>query len=211
MTRGSGRPPAPHDGAPVRIVPANEASWDDLQAVLGPADYAHHCQCQRQVWADRLWWHMPFEERAFHLRRQTAAGDPDAPGTSGIVAYLGDEPVGWCEVGPRAGFRRVRNSPVAWRGRDEDKDDATVWSAVCFVVRLGYRGRRLTYDLARGAVEHARSAGARAIEGYPMVTERGVEVTWGELNVGPLSAFLAAGFRQVSRPTIRRAVVRLDL
>ena len=165
--------PVPTDGATVRIVPANESSWDDLQAVLGAADYAHHCQCQRQVWADRLWWSMPFEERALHLRRQTAAGEPDAPGTSGIVAYLGDEPVGWCEVGPRTRFRRVRNSPVAWRGRDEDKDDVTVWSAVCFVVRLGYRGRHLTYDLARGAAEHARSAGARALEGYPVVTERG--------------------------------------
>ncbi len=121
-------------------------------------------------------------------------------------------------MGPRTGFRRVRNSPVAWRRRDEDKDkdDAAVWSAVCFVVRLGYRGRHLSYDLARGAAELARSAGtrsagARAVEGYPMVTTPGVEVTWGELNVGPLITFLAAGFRQVSRPTIRRAVVRLDL
>ena len=203
--------PALRDGTGVRVVPANEASWGDLQAVLGHADYAHYCQCQRQVWADGAWFPMPFEERAFHLRMQTNAGDPDSPATSGIVAYLGDEPVGWCEVGPRSGFRRVRNSPVAWKGRDEDKDDASVWAAVCFVVRLGYRGRHLTYDLARGAAEHARGAGARAVEGYPMATEPGKDVTWGELNVGPLSAFLAAGFREVSRPTIRRVVVRLDL
>lgn len=194
----------------LRIVPANEASWEDLQAVLGRAGYAHLCQCQRQVWADRAWFPMPFEERAFHLREQTGAGDPEAPGTSGIVAYLGDEPVGWCEVGPRAGFLRVRNSPVAWRGRTEDKDDDSVWAAVCFVVRLGYRGRHLTYHLARGAAEHARAAGARAVEGYPRATEPGAEVTWGELNVGPLSAFLAAGFREVTRPTIRRVVVRRD-
>ena len=132
------------------------------------------------------------------------------PGPAAIVAYLGDEPVGWCEVGPRAGFLRVRNSPVAWRGRAEDKDDDSVWAAVCFVVRLGYRGRHLTYHLARGAAEHARAAGARAVEGYPMATEPGAEVTWGELNVGPLSAFLAAGFREVTRPTIRRVVVRRD-
>jgi hypothetical protein len=44
-----------------------------------------------------------------------------------------------------------------------------------------------------------------------MATQPGVEVTWGELNVGPLSAFLAAGFREVSRPTLRRVVVRRDL
>ena len=32
-----------------RIVPANEASWDDLQTVLGRADHARRCQCQRQA------------------------------------------------------------------------------------------------------------------------------------------------------------------
>jgi len=207
----AGAPRAPRDGAPVRVVRANEASWEDLQTVLGRADYAHHCQCQRQVWADAAWFPMPFEERSFHLRRQTNAGDDAAPSTSGVIAYLGDEPVGWCEVGPRAGFRRGLNSPVAWKGRAEDKGDPTVWAAVCFVVRLGYRGRHLTYDLARGAAEHAAAAGARAIEGYPMTTRPGTEVTWGELNVGPVSAFLAAGFREVSRPTPRRVVVRLDL
>lgn len=193
-----------------RIVPANLASWEDLQAVLGHAGYAHHCQCQRQVWADGRWFPMPFEERAFHLREQTNAGDPDAPGTSGVVAYLGDEPVGWCEVGPRSGFLRVRNSPVAWKGRAQDKDDPSVWAAVCFVVRPGYRGRHLTRALARGAAEHARASGAGAIEGYPMATAPGTEVTWGELNVGPLSAFLAAGYHEVARPTIRRVVVRRD-
>jgi hypothetical protein len=44
-----------------------------------------------------------------------------------------------------------------------------------------------------------------------MATVPGKDVTWGELNVGPLGAFLAAGFREVTRPTIRRVVVRLDL
>ncbi len=28
------------------IVPANEASWDDVRAVFGTADYPAHCLCQ---------------------------------------------------------------------------------------------------------------------------------------------------------------------
>ncbi|HEX5117793.1 MAG TPA: hypothetical protein VFW65_21630 [Pseudonocardiaceae bacterium] len=48
----------------VRVVPANEASWDDLQAVFGRADCGH----------------------------------PDADGTSGLVAYLDGQPVGWVAV-----------------------------------------------------------------------------------------------------------------
>jgi hypothetical protein len=31
----------------VRTVPANEASWEDLMAVFGTADYPSRCLCQR--------------------------------------------------------------------------------------------------------------------------------------------------------------------
>jgi hypothetical protein len=37
-----------------------------------------------------------------------------------------------------------------------------------------------------------------------------VEIAWGELHVGSRSAFAAAGFNEVSRPTKRRAVMRID-
>jgi hypothetical protein len=51
---------------------------------------------------------------------------------------------------------------------------------------------------------------ARALEGYPMITHPGQEVTWGELHVGSRSIFAAAGFAEVSRPTLRRVVMRID-
>ena len=38
----------------------------------------------------------------------------------------------------------------------------------------------------------------------------GKDVTWGELHVGKLNSFLAAGFRVVHEPSLRRAVVRYD-
>ena len=37
----------------------------------------------------------------------------------------------------------------------------------CFCVRKGYRGRGITYLLARAAAEHAREQGATAVEGGP--------------------------------------------
>jgi hypothetical protein len=64
--------------------------------------------------------------------------------------------------------------------------------------------------LARGAVDFARERGARALEGYPMITEPGKEITWGELHVGSRSIFPAAAFTEVSRPTLRRVVMRID-
>ena len=50
----------------------------------------------------------------------------------------------------------------------------------CFVVRKGYRGRGLTYPLARATIDFARERGARALEAYPMITQPGKEITWGE-------------------------------
>lgn len=85
-----------------------------------------------------------------------------------------------------------------------------MWAITCLIVRPGYRGHGLTYPLVAGAVEHARAQGASAIEGYPMLTHGGT-VTWGEMNVGSVGPFAAAGFREVSRPTLRRAVMRLEL
>ena len=41
----------------IRVVPANEATWDELQTVLTGA--AHRCQCQRVRLGDHDWWHMP--------------------------------------------------------------------------------------------------------------------------------------------------------
>ena len=43
-----------------------------------------------------------------------------------------------------------------------------------------------------------------------MIPERGKDVPWGELHVGHVSIFAAAGFVEVSRPTLRRAVLRID-
>ena len=143
-------------------------------------------------------------------RASTACGDPDAEHTSGLVAYLDDEPVGWVAVEPRVAYPKLRTSRVPWTGRTEDKDDEGVWAITCFCVRKGYRGRGVTYALAEAAAEHARRQGATAVEGYAMVTEPGKEVTWGELHVGAVQVFADAGFTEVSAPTKRRRVMRLD-
>lgn len=79
-----------------------------------------------------------------------------------------------------------------------------------FVVCKGYRGRGLTYALARATIDFARERGARALEAYPMITQPGKEITWGELHVGARQVFEDAGFRQVTHPTPRRVVMRLD-
>lgn len=194
----------------LRILPANEASWDDLQTVFGERGEAHRCQCQWFKTRAAEWRALSVEERAERLRGQTECGYPDADTTTGLIAYLDEEPVGWCAVEPRTEYPRLLTSRIPWSGREESKTDEGVWVVSCFVTRTGYRRRGVSKGLAVAAVDFARERGARALEGYPIAVQPGQEFSWGELYVGSRSMFTAAGFRQVSRPTERRVVMRID-
>ena len=195
----------------IRVVPANEVPWDDIQAVFGTRGPAANCWCQRYKLAPReAFSKFPASERAERLREQTHLGEPDAPATAGLVAYLDGEPAGWCAVEPRTAYPallRVYRTP--WEGRTEDRADGSVWAVTCVFVRAGYRKRGIAYALAAAAVDHARSRGARALEAYPMRKEAGA-ITWDEIHVGAETIFTAAGMTEVSRPGIRRAVLRID-
>ncbi len=194
------------------IVPANEAGWEDLQAVLGTRGAPSICQCQRyRMQPGESWRSVGAEELAFRLRTQTDCGHPESGTTSGLVAYLDGDPVGWCAVAPRSAHPRLLlKTRVPWEGRAEDKTDDSVWAVTCFVTRTGFRRRGVSRALAHAAVDFARERGARALEGYPMITQPGQEIAWGELHVGSRSIFSAAGFAEVSHPTLRRVVMRID-
>jgi GNAT superfamily N-acetyltransferase len=198
---------APEPG--ISVVPANKASWEDLQRVFGVAGVASRCQCQRYKLRPReSFASFPAEERAYRLRQQTDCSDPESGTTSGLVAYLNGEPVGWCAVEPRTAYEGlVRNNRVPWVGRAEDKTDDSVWAVTCLLTRAGFRKRGVSRALARAAVDFARERGARAIEGYPMTTKN---VILEELHVGTVGVFADAGFTEVSRPTLRRVVMRID-
>jgi GNAT superfamily N-acetyltransferase len=194
----------------ISVVPADKAGWDDLQAVFGLRGYAARCQCQKFKIRHGQWRSVSAAERTARLREQIGCGRRKGRGTRGLVAYLDGEPVGWCAVEPRTAYPRLLDSPVPWAGRDEDPGDDGVWAATCFVTRAGFRRRGVSYALARAAVDDARARGARALEGYAMITKPGQEVAWGELYVGSRSIFAAAGFSEVSRPTPRRVVMRIE-
>ncbi len=196
--------------AALSVVPANQASADDLQAVFGARGWPSTCQCQWFKIRDSQWDSVPVAERQQRLQDQTGCDHPSAQTTSGLIAYLDGEPVGWCAVEPRTAYPRLARTRVPWSGRSEDKTDASVWAVTCFVIRIGYRRRGISRALARATVDFARQRGARALEGYPIVVQPGREFTWGELFVGSQSIFGDAGFTEVSRPTLRRAVMRID-
>lgn len=186
---------------PIIVRPVSEARFDDLQLVLGARGQAARCQCQgyRLTWYEQHSDEVPARREL--LRDQAAEGH-------GLLAYLDGDPVGWCSVAPRRDYARLRQT--TWKGRDEDRDDPGVWAGTCFVTRAGFRRQGVSRALVGGTIDLTREGGARTLEAYPMQPAPGKDVPWGELHVGALSAFLAAGFRIVHTPSLRRAVVRYD-
>lgn len=193
---------------PLTIVPASDASWRDLQDVFGGRGPGHRCQCQRYKLRPReAFGQQRVEERADRLRQQTNAGEPGAP-TSGLVAYEGGTPVGWCAVEPRPQYEGLlRVFRVPWEGRDEDRNDVTVWAVTCLFVRAGHRRRGMSRVLAAAAVDFAREHGARALEAYPIESDGAISE---ELHVGTPGVFAGAGLTEVSRPSKRRHVMRIE-
>lgn len=105
----------------------------------------------------------------------------------GVLAYDGDDVVGWAAVAPRSATTFARNRKIP------HVDELDVWSVWCIRVRPGHRREGISHHLLRGAVDFARTNGAPAIEGYP-VDNRGAKVDMTMAYVGTRGLFEQAGF-----------------
>jgi GNAT superfamily N-acetyltransferase len=178
--------------------------FDDVRTMVGPkrAD-ANVCWC--------LSYRIPSKENV-SLRGPARSEKVRAlieQGPIGVLAYDGDDVVGWAAVARRAdtSFARSRKIPRI--------DELDVWSVWCIRVRPGHRGRGISHSLLAGAVEFARSQGAPAIEGYP-VDNHGLKVDLTMAYVGTRALFEKAGFRKVADTSsvldgFARVLMRLDL
>lgn len=160
--------------------------FDDVRTMVGPKrPDANVCWC--------LSYRIPSKEN------QALAGPARGErvqqlikeGPLGVLAYDGDEVVGWAAVAPRSDttFARSRSIPHV--------DDLAVWSVWCIRVRPGHRGEGISHDLLRGAVAFAREHSAPAIEGYP-VDNRGEKVDLTMAYVGTRGLFERAGFAKAA-------------
>src|ERR687890_573114 len=127
----------------------------------------------------------------------------------GVLAYDGDEVVGWAAVHPRA------DTSFATNRRIPHVDDLDVWSLWCVRVRPGHRGAGIAHHLVAGAVEFARTHGAPVVEAYPVDNDgRKVDLTMAY--VGTRKLFERAGFVKAADTDsvingFPRVLMRLDL
>jgi GNAT superfamily N-acetyltransferase len=101
-------------------------------------------------------------------------------------------------------YTRILRSPAL---KPQEPADAGVWSVPCFFTRRGERGGGVAEAMLAGAVDAARAAGARALEGYPVDTTTGRTAPAAELFTGTVGLFARAGFAVTRRPATGRRVV----
>ncbi|GAA0974579.1 hypothetical protein ENKNEFLB_02364 [Nocardioides aquaticus] len=169
----------------VTIRPAQR--FPDVAAVLGPRNPTSSvCWCLSHRLDSRTNNALVGPERGAYVERLLE--QVVAPG---VLAYDGDEVVGWAAVAPRSTlpFARSRTIPHV--------DDLPAWSLWCVKVRAGFRGRGIAPHLVTGAADYAESQGAPAVEGYP-VDNRGAKVDLTMAYVGTLALFESAGFTKVA-------------
>lgn len=179
--------------------PLTPVRWTDAAKVFESCGDARHCWC--------AFWRLP--RAAFHaglgarnrafFRRLVEKGMP-----TGVIAYHGRDPVGWCGVAPRQDLGRLGRSRVL-----APVDTVPVWSINCFIVTRAHRRRGLMRAMIEGAVKYAAKSGAPAVEAYPFDPKR--KMSSAEIFTGVLPAFLDQGFVEVARRSPIRPIVRREL
>jgi GNAT superfamily N-acetyltransferase len=175
--------------------PLTAEQWPALEDLFGRAGASNGCWC--------MYWRIgprykdrPRTDNKHDLERLAGSGQPP-----GLLAFDGSVAVGWCEVAPRA--------DLDWLARSRyfpPVDELPVWSVPCFYVRRTHRGRGVMGALIEAAVEVAGSAGAPALEAYPVDTA--VPGHTRNLFLGTASAFAQHGFQVVARRRPARPVMR---
>jgi len=191
--------------SPVTVHPLEPGRLADFEALFGPKGACYGCWCtyfrmrpkERQVSTP--------EARHDHMADRIRRGPPP-----GLLAYRGERPVGWMQIGPRADVPEWNNPGRATTPLpDAPADDPSVWAISCFYFAPAERGRGLSHRLVAEGIAFARKQGARLIEAAPM--DRAKQSGSVGLFVGSTSVFLKAGFSEVACHKPGRPLLRLTL
>jgi GNAT superfamily N-acetyltransferase len=164
----------------------------DLDAFACAHGKFGYCSCMR--------WRLPsgrYREMGRNGRAAALAGLVRADEPVGVLAYQGEQAVGWCSIAPRDSYRAIGASRVIPRLPGD-----RVWSVTCFFLAPQARRRGLTAPLLEAACAYAARSGALIAEAYPW--PGGASYRY----MGTRDLYLGAGFHDVPVPEGYRPVMR---
>jgi GNAT superfamily N-acetyltransferase len=150
----------------------------DGEAFSDNADWSFcYCQCFYEDHREIVWKDQTAERNRLMACSRIADGS-----MQGYLAYLGDEPVGWCNAAPRHLLRALDDEPTP--------DAEKIGAIVCFLVAPPHRGKGIARLLLDAACAGLAAQGLEIAEANPEPDAR----TDADNHIGPLSLYLKAGF-----------------
>lgn len=175
--------------------------WPDFEDLFGARGACGGCWC--------MYWRLP--RRLFDA--QKGDGNRDAMHDivadnrkPGLLAYRGKQAIGWCSIAPRVEFPSIGRSRLFKNLLDASQ----TWSITCLFVHKDHRRTGVSVALLRAAIDHARKQRAQFVEGYPQIPSKD-KIADAFAWTGIASAFEAAGFTEVARPSPTRPVMRVQV
>jgi GNAT superfamily N-acetyltransferase len=179
--------------------PLTPERWEAFETLFGERGACGGCWCM--LWRRSR---SEFEENKGAGNRKAMKVLVEKGTEPGILAFAGEEPVGWCAVAPREDYPGLGRSRIL-----KPVDDVPVWSVSCLFVAKGYRGQGVSVALLKAAVEFVAECGGTVVEGYPVEPkEDGKEIPAAFAWTGLASAFVRAGFREHRRGSETRPIMR---
>lgn len=135
-----------------------------------------------------------FEARAYEKNREAKRVLVNRGMAHGTLVYCGNDPVGWCQFGPREELTRVDGK----RGYAPVAEDA--WRVTCLFITPGHRRSGLAKLAVAESVKAMGKLGAETVEAYPVEGESSSTLLWS----GTPHLFEASGFSR-ARPLGRKS------
>lgn len=180
--------------------PVTKENWKDFEQLFGEKGACAGCWCMSWLLSKK-----DFDANKGAGNKKKMKKLVDSNREPGILAYIKNEPVGWCAVAPREKYIRMEKSRVLQR-----IDDKPVWSIVCFFIHKDYRRQGLSVELLNAVKAFVKIKKGKIIEGYPVEPKSGKTAdvfAW----TGLASAFRKAGFKEIIRRSDTRPIMRFTI
>ena len=177
--------------------PVTRKRWTDFETLFGERGACGGCWC--------MFWrltHKEFDSQKGEGNRKAMKAIVQSGKIPGILAFSQDKPVAWCSVAPRDQFSALDRSRIL-----KPVDELPVWSISCFFVEKNYRGKGLSIQMIKAAVDYVKKNGGSVVEAYPVEPKKDKmpdAFAW----TGLASAFIKAGFTECARRSETRPIMR---
>lgn len=196
-------PKSKNPGEPdVAVAPLGPDDWSVVERLFGPRGAVGGCWCMhwRVERGGKAWDAVKGEPNRRAFKTLVEAGR-----VHGVIAYAGDEPVGWCAFGPKADFPRLARSRMAKNSAHPD-----AWAVTCLFVARKWRARGIGLLLLDGAAGEAFDRGAAVLEGYPVRPRSQARMPDAFAWTGVVRMFEVAGWRECPVPEGARPLYACD-